>query len=184
MYYMNNYGVQIEKEFVNHLNNKTYGEINYLLRLFIDDLYKKKFDNSEKIKCIKIPGLYKTDITIEIQNIIKYISIKSGSRNSVHTIRISEFIHFLISNNVPRDVIIEYLKYHYADGTTNGKGKIRMSASEYKINHQENIENINKYLNKKEIEKATKHLNNEMEEVAEEFYKTKKNKEKDDGLSL
>ena len=35
--------------------------------------------------------------------------------------------------------------------------------------------------NKQEIEKATKHGNNE---VAEEFYKTKKDKEKDDGLSL
>ena len=38
--------------------------------------------------------------------------------------------------------------------------------------------------NKKEIEKATKHLNNEMDEAAEEFYHTKKDKEKDDGLSL
>lgn len=39
-------------------------------------------------------------------------------------------------------------------------------------------------LNKKEIEKATKHLNKKMDEAAEEFYKTKKDKEKDDGLSL
>ena len=38
--------------------------------------------------------------------------------------------------------------------------------------------------NKKEVEKATKHINNEMDEAAEEFYKTKKEKEKDDGLSL
>lgn len=38
--------------------------------------------------------------------------------------------------------------------------------------------------NKKEIEKATKHINNEMDEAAEEFYHTKKDKEKDDGLSL
>ena len=38
--------------------------------------------------------------------------------------------------------------------------------------------------NKREIEKATKHLNNEMDEAAEEFYQTKKSKEKDDGLSL
>lgn len=37
-------------------------------------------------------------------------------------------------------------------------------------------------LNKKEIEKATKHLNDEMDEAAEEFYKTKKDKEKDNGL--
>ena len=38
--------------------------------------------------------------------------------------------------------------------------------------------------NKREIEKATKHLNAEMDEAAEEFYQSKKNKEKDDGLSL
>ena len=37
---------------------------------------------------------------------------------------------------------------------------------------------------KREIEKSTKHLNNEMDEAAEEFYQTKKDKEKDDGLSL
>ena len=38
--------------------------------------------------------------------------------------------------------------------------------------------------NKKEIEKATKHINDEMDEYAEEFYNDKKDKEKDDGLSL
>lgn len=38
--------------------------------------------------------------------------------------------------------------------------------------------------NKREIEKATKHINTEMDESAEEFYKTEKEKEKDDGLSL
>ena len=38
--------------------------------------------------------------------------------------------------------------------------------------------------NKKEIEKATKHINDEMNEYAEEFYDDKKDKEKDDGLSL
>lgn len=37
--------------------------------------------------------------------------------------------------------------------------------------------------NKKEIEKATKYLNDEMDEAAEEFYKTKKGNEKDDCLS-
>ena len=38
--------------------------------------------------------------------------------------------------------------------------------------------------NKKKVEKATKHINQEMEESAEEFYTDKKDKEKDDGLSL
>ena len=39
-------------------------------------------------------------------------------------------------------------------------------------------------VNKKEIEKATRHINDEMNEYAEEFYNDKKDKEKDDGLSL
>ena len=38
--------------------------------------------------------------------------------------------------------------------------------------------------NKKEIEKATKHINDEMDESAEEFYEDKKDKEKDDGFEL
>ena len=36
-----------------------------------------------------------------------------------------------------------------------------------------------------EIDKSTKHINDEMEEAAEKFYTTnRKGKEKDDGLSL
>ena len=38
--------------------------------------------------------------------------------------------------------------------------------------------------NKKEIEKATKHINDEINEAAEEFYDDKKNKEKDDDFEL
>lgn len=38
--------------------------------------------------------------------------------------------------------------------------------------------------NKKEIEKATKHINDGMDEYAEEFYVNKRDKEKDDGFEL
>ena len=38
--------------------------------------------------------------------------------------------------------------------------------------------------NKKEIEKATNHINDKMDEYAEEFYSNKKDKEKDSGMSL
>lgn len=49
-----------------------------------------------------------------------------------------------------------------------------------------NQEYIRKHniFNKREIEKATKHINDEMEESAENFYVDKKYKEKGDGLSL
>ena len=38
--------------------------------------------------------------------------------------------------------------------------------------------------NKKEIEKATKHINDEMDEYVKEFYDDKKDKEKADGFEL
>lgn len=40
------------------------------------------------------------------------------------------------------------------------------------------------YLIKKKVKKATKHINDEMDEYAEEFYNDKKDKEKDDGFGL
>ena len=51
---------------------------------------------------------------------------------------------------------------------------------------KENDENLKKYniFNKKEINKSLKHINDEMEKSAEEFYTKKKDKEKGGGLSV
>ena len=97
----------------------------------------------------KNPFKQKTDLFIKISGETKRISIKSGIKNSVHVEPISEFIHFLIKNNIERKYIISYLKYHYADGTTNGSGIIRYSSEEYKKNHQKDIDLLNKRLNNK-----------------------------------
>ena len=62
----------------------------------------------------------------------KRISIKKGINNSVHVEGISSFIHFLIDSNVSREAVIEYLRYHYADGTQNGRGINRISGHSIK----------------------------------------------------
>lgn len=82
---------------------------------------------------------------------MKGISIKKGYKNSVHVERISDFIHFLIENNIDREIVIEYLKYHYADGSTNGKGIKRLSVEEYKKDNQSKIDKINKVVNDEKI---------------------------------
>ena len=104
---------------------------------------------NEKLNTPYIPEVYsmRNEIMNKIGNVIKRVSIKKGIRNSVHAEPISEFIHFLISNNMPRDMVINFLKYHYADGTTNGTGSVRMSASEYKKAHQSEIDEINGFIN-------------------------------------
>ena len=59
----------------------------------------------------------------------------------------------------------------------------KKNSRNYKRKEERRFKGFNLF-NKKEIEKATKHINQEMEESAEEFYTDKKDKEKDDGLSL
>ena len=93
----------------------------------------------------------KYDIIIKLDENIKRVSIKKGINNSVHTEGISSFIHFLIENKVPKDIIYKYLRYHYSDGTTNGKGKVRMSSMEYKGTHLQDIEDINKCFSNRKL---------------------------------
>ncbi len=146
---MNN-GYINEQQFVNYLNGKKIKQLNPLYL----DMMNKLFENiSEEsiIKSWRNPFLQKTDIYIKINDNIKRISIKCGNKNSVHVEPISEFIHFLIDNKIERKYIMSYLKYHYADGTTNGSGTNRLSAAEYKIKYQEEIDILNKRFNQNDI---------------------------------
>lgn len=69
----------------------------------------------------------------------------------MHVERISDFIHFLIENNVDRQKVIEYLKYHYADVSINGKVRRRILVDEYKKENQENIDKINNAFNNEKL---------------------------------
>lgn len=143
-------GFKNEYEFCNKLNNKKVENLDFLFMEFICDIYDN-VSNNDIIKASIDKGKKKYDIVININGIIKRISIKKGIKNSVHVESIYNFIDFLIENKIPRKIIIEYLKYHYADETTNGTGKIRLSVEEYKKDNQDKIDLINKYINKDDI---------------------------------
>ena len=143
-------GKNNEYEFVNYLNGKRISELNPMFRGLIDELFPNEQTNSI-IKSWQNHYKEKADIFIKINEKMKGISIKKGYKNSVHVERISDFIHFLIENNIDRETVIEYLKYHYADGSTNGKGIKRISVEEYKKDNQLKIDKINKVLNDEKI---------------------------------
>lgn len=143
-------GFDNEYKFVNYLNGKQIRELNPLFRDLINDLFGY-LDDKFVINAWKNHLPQKADIFVKINDIKKGISIKKGIKNSVHVEGISEFIHFLIENKVNKDIIIEYLKYHYADGSTNGKGENRVSISEYKLINQEKIDEINKVFNSEKL---------------------------------
>lgn len=143
-------GFQNELEIKRELDNKNIKELNPMYRSFIEDLFSN-INDSDLINCIIDDSNKKHDIIISIKNEKRYISIKKGIKNSVHVEGISSFIHFLIQNHVKRNVVIEYLKYHYADGSTNGTGINRLSAEEYKKENQEKIDMINAEINNKDL---------------------------------
>ena len=143
-------GFDNEFAFVLELNNKTIKELTPICRDLIETIFPNEDENSI-IKCWLNHLKQKSDILVKINNKIKGISIKKGIKNSVHVEPISEFVSFLISNNISRDNVIEYLKFHYADGTTNGKGLKRISTEEYKIKNQAKIDKINSELNNEKI---------------------------------
>ena len=146
-------GFDNEYEFVKYLNNKKIYELNPLFRNLIECLFPNVNENYI-IKSWRNHYKQKTDVFIKINGKIKGISIKKGIKNSMHVERISDFIHFLIKNKVDREVVIEYLKYHYADGSTNGKGTKRISVEEYKKVNQASIDKINAALNNEKLLKS------------------------------
>ncbi len=143
-------GYDNEYEFVKKINGKLICELDPMTYDLIKYLYPKESENSI-IRCWRNHYFQKSDLLIKVNGQIKGVSIKKGSKNSVHVEAISEFIHFLIENHISRESVIEFLKYHYADGTTNGKGQVRLSSKEYKKDHQPQMDKINQELQNKNI---------------------------------
>lgn len=143
---MVNNGVKNELIFLCYLNEKKVKELNIIMQ----DLIYRIFDNISQDDIVyasktQIPE--KTDMILKIRNEEKRFSLKIGSKNSVHAEPITEFVHFLIENKIPRFILMKFLKFHYGDGTTNGKGINRMSVLEYKEKNVDDFKEINKYFN-------------------------------------
>ena len=146
---MNN-GKQNEFDFVLMLNGKKVKELDPNSYDMIHAIFNN-IDDESTIKAWKNHFKQKTDVMIKIDDIIKGISIKIGSRNSVHVEPLSSFIKFLENNGVPENIISEYLYYHFADGTFDGKGKKRISSEEYKMSHQKEIDMLNLFFNNEKL---------------------------------
>ena len=144
-------GLQNEHKFSCYLNGSKVKSLTPIFKDLIYTLYGKKINENARIKCKVDYNKKKYDLVININDCIKKISIKKGINNSVHVEGISSFIHFLIDSGVSKENVIEYLNYHYADGTINGTGKNRISCEEYKINNQDKIDKLNIALNNEYI---------------------------------
>lgn len=131
---------QNEYEIISYLNNKKKKEVHILFQELLENLFPNIHD--EDIVNAKKYGKYaKCDMVIEVNGEKRGISIKCGAKNSVHIEKINDFVLYL---NYLGFKDSEYLLcYLYSDGTNNNSGTKRIAASEYKLTHTSEIDNIN-----------------------------------------
>lgn len=143
-------GFKNEREFCEYLHNKKVKQVNPIFQDLLYTLYGS-LTEEEIIHAYINYNKQKSDLYITISGVTKGISIKKGIKNSVHIEPIQKFVKFLKAQNIPDEIINEVLKYHYADGTTDGTGKMRISSGEYKELYQDKLDLINSYFSKENI---------------------------------
>lgn len=141
-----NAGKKVELDFVKFINYKKYSDLNPNLKEFIKFLFNNIKDE-DILQCKRLNTLGKSDIKIKLKDMIKYISIKSGSQNSVHTEKLETFITFLRQIGIKEEILSILLLYHFGDGTKDGTGKIRWSAEEAKLKYTKEIKKFNQFIN-------------------------------------
>ena len=145
-------GYQNEFLFVLEFNNKKIKELNPMLREVIDDLFPKRNEDDLIKSWRNHINNQKGDILIKIENEVRSISIKKGSRNSVHLENIESFKNFLKEEGVKEKVIYNYELFHYGVDKMNYK-KV-LSSEEFNKKNKRIIKSINKSLQKINISKV------------------------------
>lgn len=140
----NSDGFANENEIIDYLNTqKLYDNLNTNMKEFLSFLFSTDLKGS-KISAFKPTGMVKPDVAITINGITKYVSVKKGSGNSVHQEQLSLFEMFLKSNSVTPQIITYLKEFHYGDGSTDGSGSTRVSASDWLSNNNKKMIEINK----------------------------------------
>ena len=142
-------GYQNEFLFVLEFNNKRIKDLNPLLRKVIEDIFPYVDENSIIKSWRNHHNYEKADILVKIDTQIRTISIKKGSRNSVHVESLNTFEQFLKAQNIDPIVIEKYKAFHYGIDK-NDKNKI-LSSKEYSYKYSDEINDINEALAKIDI---------------------------------
>lgn len=143
-------GNQNEFYFVLEFNNKKVNELNPMLYQVIDSLFPNPKDSAIIKSWRNHNPREKGDIMIKIGKDIKTISIKKGSRNSVHLENINTFISFLKKLGVQKEIIDSYTRFHY--GVDFCRSNVILSTKEYKEKYKEDIILLNQSLSKLNID--------------------------------
>ncbi len=139
-------GYKNECDFARTINRKKFCNLNDHMKKFIVFVFNDVND-SDVLECKRYRSQDKADVYIKLNGKIKNVSIKSGTRVSVHAERVDSFVSFLRKNKISENIIKFLLIYHFGDFTTNGTGSVRLPAKDLKIKYAKEIKTFNKYMN-------------------------------------
>lgn len=138
-----NHGFLREDEMVYHLNNRKIKDLSNNLYHMMQELYGV-LDEDEIVTCYKTDDFIKPDFVIVYGGKEKYVSMKSGRSEIVHSENIKTFILFLRSLGVSKETQKTVLYYHYGDGTLDGSGKERYDYDKLRYLLHDRIAKANK----------------------------------------
>ena len=140
----NSDGFANETEIINYINSKQYFEnLNDNMQEFISFLFECDDLYGCKMYASKPTGMVKPDIAIRIDNVTKYISVKKGAGNSAHQEKLPVFENYLRNSGIESRIIAYLKEFHYGDGSTDGNGGNRISASEWISSNYSKVASIN-----------------------------------------
>lgn len=148
----NSHGFKNVDNIIDALNERQFRYIPDSLKEFVFSIFGGQCKEDDVIRAKKVKGGLKGDMLIWLnhdQSHLKNIAIASGSGNSVHQEKVDSFCEFLRNDiGLDHDTIEEYLRFHFADGTSDNTGAVenRQSASEYKKDHEYGLKALERQL--------------------------------------
>lgn len=94
----NSHGNDNEKDLQKAIDGKCTNELNDNLKSFINFIAEKEgiqINETTKIRAVNVGGNYKSDINLSILDNTYGVSVKTGSGNSIHQEKSSEFVNFI-----------------------------------------------------------------------------------------
>lgn len=148
---MFNYGYNNELDFVKSLNNKRVRFLNPFLKDIVFRVFKESPRSLAKVQAKKLENFEKADISITLNGVTKYISIKSGHSTYIHSCYLKDFILYLREMGISMETQKAIVLYHYGDGTYDGTGKQRYDYQTVISKYRDVIKRANEELADKRI---------------------------------
>ncbi|MFA5421911.1 MAG: hypothetical protein WC344_03885 [Bacilli bacterium] len=142
-----NIGIRKEEDLILLLNSKTFGQLSNNGKYIIREIFNHICETSI-IKCEKVEEFIKPDFRISVDNVIHYVSMKSGRSETVHQEYVKNFCLYLREQGISNRTLQTILLYQYGDGTLDGSGKERMSYNRLRLLLTDRIKEANEELNK------------------------------------